>query len=76
MEKELTITISEDVYQGLYKRVGPQHISQFIEDVLRSYVVDADLEAGYRQMAEDTAQEAEALDWAEALIGDVADETW
>ena len=27
-------------------------------------------EAGYRQMAEDEAREAEALEWAEAMFGD------
>ena len=33
-----------------------------------------DLEAGYEQMAQDDAREAEALEWAEATIGDVSDE--
>jgi len=28
---------------------------------------------GYRQMAEDEEREAEALEWCEALIADVAD---
>jgi hypothetical protein len=32
------------------------------------------LELGYQQMAQDEEREAEALDWAEATIGDVADE--
>ncbi|MCC6730556.1 MAG: hypothetical protein IT208_14570 [Chthonomonadales bacterium] len=37
----------------------------------RPYVVDADIETGYRMMAEDREREAEAMEWAEALIGDV-----
>jgi len=32
------------------------------------------LEEDYRAMADDEASEAEALEWAEATIGDVADE--
>jgi len=35
---------------------------------------DAELELGYKQMAQDEEREAEALEWAEATIGDVADE--
>jgi environmental stress-induced protein Ves len=37
--------------------------------------VDTELEAGYRAMAADEEREAEALEWAEATIGDVADAT-
>jgi hypothetical protein len=33
-----------------------------------------DLDAAYTEMARDEFREAEALEWAEALIGDVADE--
>ena len=32
------------------------------------------LEAGCREMAADEAREAEAREWSEALIGDVADD--
>ena len=30
-----------------------------------------DLESGYREMAADEAREAEAEEWAEALVGDI-----
>jgi hypothetical protein len=33
-----------------------------------------DLDAGYREMAQDEVRESEALDLAEATIGDVSDE--
>ena len=75
MQKKLTLTVDEEVYTGLYQVIGRRHISQFIEDLVRPYVVGDDLEAGYRAMAGDTAQEAEAFDWSEAVIGDVADAT-
>ena len=35
---------------------------------------DPALEDGYQAMANDEDREAEALEWAEATIGDVADE--
>lgn len=35
---------------------------------------ESNLELGYQQMALDEESEAEALEWAEATIGDVADE--
>ena len=76
MQKKLTITIDEDVYDGLYTVVGPRRISQFIEDLVRPHVTDLDLAAAYRQMAEDEQREAEALEWAEATVGDVGDATW
>jgi predicted CopG family antitoxin len=73
MQKKLTITVDQEVYEGLYKVVGRRHISQFIEDLVRPHVIGSDLEAGYRAMAADEAREAEAFDWSEATIGDVAD---
>ena len=73
MQKKLTITVDQDVYEGLYKVIGRRHISQFIEDLVRPHVISSDLEAGYRAMAEDEAREAEAFEWSEATVGDVAD---
>ena len=73
MQKKLTITVDEEVYQGLHKVIGRRRISQFIEDLVRPHVIGTDLEAGYQAMAEDEAREAEAIAWSEATIGDVAD---
>lgn len=74
MQKKLTITLDEQVYEGLHRVIGRRNISQFIEALVRPHVIGTDLEAAYRQMAEDEAREAEALEWAEATIGDVRDE--
>lgn len=74
MHKKLTITVDEEVYEGLHRVVGRQRISQFIETLVRPHVVKEDLAAAYRQMAAEEAREAEAHEWAEALAGDVADE--
>jgi hypothetical protein len=75
MQKKLTITLENRVYQGLHTVVGRRRISRFIENLVRPYVIGKDLMEAYRQMARDEAREAEALEWSEALIGDVADET-
>ena len=74
MHKKLTISIDEQVYEGLYKVVGRGAISQFIEDLVRPYVINDELDTAYKQMAEDEERELEALEWAEALIGDLTNE--
>ena len=74
MQKKLTITVDERVYDGLYTVIGRRRISQFIESLVRPYVLGKDLEVAYQQMAQDEAREAEALEWAEATVRDVADE--
>jgi hypothetical protein len=75
MQKKLTITVDQRVYDGLHAVVGRRRISQFIESLVRPYVLGKDLEVVYREMAQDEAREAQALEWAEATAGDVADET-
>ena len=75
MQKKLTITLDERVYRGLHTVIGPGRISQFIEGLVRPHVMGKDLELAYRDMARDEAREAEALEWSEATLGDVADET-
>ena len=74
MQKKLTITIDEKVYKGLHRVIGQGRISQFIESLVRPHVIPQDLEAAYKQMAQDETREAEALEWSEATIGDVSDE--
>ncbi len=74
MQKKLTITIDEQVYEGLHSVIGRRRISQFIESLVKPHVINRELEVAYRQMAQDEAREAEALEWAEATIGDISDE--
>ena len=74
MQKKLTITLDDQVYQGLHTVIGRRRISRFIESVVRPHVLEPDLDAAYQQMAQDERREAEALEWSEATLGDVADE--
>lgn len=75
MKKKLTITVDEKVYKGLYAVVGRRRISRFIENLVRPHVLFPDLEAAYREMAEDEERETEALEWTEVTIEDVNNET-
>ena len=75
MQKKLTITVDERVYDGLHRVIGQGKISQFIESLVRPHVVKSSLESAYREMALDEARETEALEWSEATIGDIANET-
>ncbi len=75
MHKRMTITLDEDVYDGLVRVIGRRKISQFLEDLARPHVMQDDLTSAYQAMAADTDREQEALEWSNALIGDVADAT-
>ncbi len=75
MSRKLTITVSEEVYNGLHARIGAGRISRFIDALARPHVVDTELDAAYREMAADAGRETEALEWAEAIVGDIGDET-
>jgi len=76
VQKKLTITIDEQIYEGLYRVIGPRRISRFIEDLVRPHVLYPDLKAAYQQMAQDEERESLALEWAEVTIGDVNHEAW
>ncbi len=74
MQKKLTVTIDEEVYEGLREVIGPRKISRFIEDLVRPHVTKKDIYAAYKEMAADEVRESEALEWAESTFGDVNDE--
>lgn len=74
MQKKLTITLDEEVYEGLHRVVGPRKISKFVEDLVRPHVIHPNLDAAYAEMAKDTQREKEALEWAEATFKDITDE--
>lgn len=75
MQKKLTITVDEEVYEGLYKTVGPRKISKFVQELVRPHVVRPNLESAYAEMAKDKKREKEAIEWAEITFTDINDET-
>ena len=72
MQRKLTITVDEQVYEGLYRVVGPGRISKFIERLVRPHVLPHELENAYSDMAQERERESAAFDWSEALIADTA----
>ncbi len=74
MQKKLTITIDERVYDGLYRVIGAGKISQFIEQMVRPHVLEADLSSAYERMAADIDREKAAIEWSESLLVDATHE--
>jgi predicted CopG family antitoxin len=72
MQRRMTISIDEAVYDGLVRVVGRRKMSRFIEDLARPHVTSDELSEGYRAMAADEEREREAFEWSEALIADGA----
>lgn len=65
MQKKLLIPSGEKANEG----------SNTVIDA-RPHVVTSDLDAAYQAMGMEEEREAEALEWAEATVGDVGDEMW
>ena len=74
MSKKLTITVDDDVYEGLHSVVGRRRISRFLNDLARPHVISQEVVKGYQAMAADEEREREAAEWVENLTGDIADE--
>ncbi len=74
MQKKLTITIDEFIYNQLYFVIGARNISKFIEQLVKPHVISASLDMAYKKMAQDKQREKEALEWIESCL-DVDHET-
>lgn len=72
MQKKLTITVDEEVYEGLRRIIGPRRISKFVQELVRPHVVRPNLESDYAEMANDKNREEEALEWVETTFKDIA----
>ena len=76
MSQTIDAVIDEN---GAVRLLKPVHLSgsrRALVTILEEHPAwDGDLEAGYQAMAEDEARETEALELAEATIGDVGHET-
>ena len=71
---KITISLHDNIVNGLHEKIGRGRISQFIEQLIKPYFIDSALEAAYREMKKDADREAEAEMWSESLIGDINDE--
>jgi predicted CopG family antitoxin len=69
--RKLTITVSDEVYEGLHRRIGARRISSFIDRLARPYVDDDEAEALYRAAESDPDRAETLADW-EGLPADEA----
>ncbi|SKA16404.1 hypothetical protein SAMN02745119_02925 [Trichlorobacter thiogenes] len=74
MQKKLTISLNELVYDELCRVVGRGNISKFIENLIKPQLKASYLDAAYSEMAADSVREKDALEWSNALVGDGANE--
>ena len=74
MQKKMTISLNEVVYDELCRVVGRGNISKFIENLIKPQLKVNDLDAAYSEMAADSVREQEALEWSNAVVGDSANE--
>ena len=80
MTKKLTITVSDEVYKGLHRRVGRRKISRFIDELARERLADRNspeywLGASGRELADAYAEQA-AYEAAHSLEMKEEDEAW
>ncbi len=66
LRNNLMDTIRREIFKVLRRIAGCRRMS-----VVAEPPPWPDLEAGYREMAADEAREAEAREWAEALVADI-----
>jgi hypothetical protein len=60
VSNKLTITVDDEVYQGLHRIIVPRRINRFLNDLARRHVLSHKLAEGYRAMAADREREREA----------------
>jgi predicted CopG family antitoxin len=68
MTRKLTITVSDEVYEGLHRRIGRRKISRFMDGIAREHFMEKQLDADYAEAGADQRREHEAKEWIEAGV--------
>ena len=78
MTREVTITVSEEVFLGLQSAAGSRTISEVLEDLARRVVAHQGdkHDAEYLEMSLDADREREADEWSEGLIDNPLRGSW
>ena len=63
MSRQLTITVSDEVYRSLEAVAGNRTLSELIEELVCPIVAESSLEASYREMSADVERERQAEAW-------------
>jgi predicted CopG family antitoxin len=74
MTKKLTITVSDEVYRGLHRRVGRRKISRLIDGLAREHLRAKPLAQEYADAAADENADRDALEWIEPGVGETLTE--
>ncbi len=72
--KKLTITVDDEVYEGLHTHIGRGNISRFPTIWRVRMLLPMLFEAGYAAMAADKEREQDAIEWAEQGMTDLTHE--
>jgi len=80
MQRELRLNIDEKLYNTLIPMVEKQTIEKLLAEFVKSRLSEhtytqAELEAGYKEMAADEEYEREAMEWCNGLMNGIDDET-
>lgn len=70
MTRKLTITVSDEVYNDLHRRIGRGRISRFIDALAREHLHPQGLADEYAEAARDDEAEREATEWIESDVGE------
>jgi hypothetical protein len=74
---KLTIMLDVDVYEGIKTKVGGRGIGAYLSKLARPYVVEDEIETGYKAMAADTERNKEAEEWLEGGFEEIeAENVW
>lgn len=73
-KKKVTLMLDTQVYEALVKKFGARGMGEYISNLVRPRIVAADLEAGYKAMAEDKEYEAQAKEWIEGTVSEIDEE--
>jgi hypothetical protein len=69
MQKQMTISVEEDVYNALAPLMAKKALGAYISNLVRSQTKIPSLEEEYKAMAADTEREKEAQEWCNAYFG-------
>lgn len=80
MTTKITISLDQEIVDGLRSRYGKGQISQFINTVLRPYFSQKDLENSYKELAKEYKESSELTELSEdfelASSKDITNEAW
>jgi predicted CopG family antitoxin len=71
--RKLTITVSDEVYEGLLRHIGARRISSFIDRLARPYLDQDAAEALYREAEIDPDRREALADWDELPADEALD---